>query len=397
MGQHAVSVLDPLGSARLNVTEIDVDAAFKSMQSGALLVDVREDIERVSGMPAGAMGLPRSSIELAIQRQVAALDQPLMLICASGQRSLLAARDLSNMGYQHVSSVQGGFAAWKARGLPVALQDAADAEYLDRYSRHIRLPDVGLMGQEKLARARVLLVGAGGLGSPVALYLAAAGVGTLRVLDDDRVERSNLQRQVIHADARIGMPKVESARMSLLALNPRIQVEAIQQRVDRSNVDTCLHDVDAVVDGADNFAARYVLSDACVRLGKPLVYGAVQRFDGQVSVFDAGRQRGVSPCYRCLFPHAPRAQDAPNCAEAGVLGVLPGLIGLIQATETLKLVLGLGDSLSGRLLHVDALSMRFRESRLRPDPECSVCGIGRNGSVESADDAASHYCSSESR
>ncbi len=392
-----MSARDPLGSARLNVTEIDVDAAFKSLQSGALLVDVREDIERASGMPAGALGLSRSSIELSIQGHVAAMDRPLMLICASGQRSLLAARDLLNMGYQHVNSVQGGFAEWKARGLPVVRQDAADAEYLDRYSRHIRLPDVGLLGQQKLARARVLLVGAGGLGSPVALYLAAAGVGSLRVLDDDRVERSNLQRQVIHADARIGMPKAESARMSLLALNPRIQVEAVQQRVDRSNVDTCLHEVDVVVDGADNFATRYVLSDACVRLGKPLVYGAVQRFDGHVSVFDAGRQRGVSPCYRCLFPSAPRAQDAPNCAEAGVLGVLPGLIGLIQATETLKLLLGLGDSLSGRLLHVDALSMRFRESRLRPDPECAMCGIDREGSVGRNDEVVTDHSSCQSR
>ena len=384
-----MSTFDALSVARQTVVEIDVAEAYVRQQRGAVLVDVREDIERQSGMPSDAIGLARSSIELSIGRHVESAQEPIMLICASGQRSLLAARDLQNMGYQSVQSVQGGFAAWKAKGLPVVQPVSADAEYLDRYSRHIRLPDVGLAGQAMLARARVLVVGAGGLGSPIALYLAAAGVGHLRILDDDRVERSNLQRQIIHADARVGMPKTESARMSLLALNPRIVVEAIQQRVDRANVETLVDGIDVIVDGADNFATRYVLSDASVRFAKPLIYGAVQRFDGQVSVFDAGRQRGRSPCYRCLFPQAPRPQDAPNCAEAGVLGVLPGLVGLIQASETIKLILGLGESLSGRLLHVDALTMRFRETRLRPDPDCVACGAGADEAGDSFGEGAS--------
>ena len=226
---------------------------------------------------------------------------------------------------------------------------------------------MGLEGQEKLERARVLMVGAGGLGSPAAYYLAAAGIGFIRVADDDVVDLSNLQRQVLHTQARIGMPKVESAALSLAALNPRVCIEPVQARVTADNVDA------VVIDGADNVPTRYLLSDACVRHGKPLVYGAVQRFAGQASVFDAGRRRGQSPCYRCLFPEPPAEGEAPNCAEAGVLGVLPGIIGLIQASEAIKLVLGLGESLSGRLLQFDALAMRFHETRLSPDPGCPVC------------------------
>jgi molybdopterin/thiamine biosynthesis adenylyltransferase len=233
---------------------------------------------------------------------------------------------------------------------------------------------VGIAGQEALAAARVVLVGAGGLGSPVAFYLAAAGVGHIRLIDDDVVDRSNLQRQILHTEARIGVAKVASAAETLGALNPRIHIEKVQERLLADNVDRLLADADVVVDGADNFPTRYLLSDACVRLHKPMVYGAVQRFEGQASVFDAGRRRGQSPCYRCLFPEPPGPGEAPNCAEAGVLGVLPGLIGLIQATEVLKLIMGLGQTLDGRLLHVDALSMRFREVRLSPDPDCPVCG-----------------------
>jgi sulfur-carrier protein adenylyltransferase/sulfurtransferase len=235
------------------------------------------------------------------------------------------------------------------------------------------LPQVGVEGQRKLEAACVLLVGAGGLGSPAAYYLAAAGVGTLRIADDDVVDRSNLQRQILHTEARIGIPKVESAAVALSALNPRTRIEAITERVSSDNVERLLDGVDVVVDGADNFPARYLLNDACVKLGKPLVYGAVHRFEGQVSVFDAGRHRGVAPCYRCLFPEPPPPEAAPNCAEAGVLGVLPGVIGLIQATEAIKLILGIGMPLSGRLLHFDALSMRFRETRLSADPQCVVC------------------------
>ncbi|OHE80155.1 MAG: molybdopterin biosynthesis protein MoeB, partial [Lysobacterales bacterium GWF1_69_6] len=304
-------------------------------------------------------------------------DAELLLICAAGVRSMMAARALQARGYRRLVSVAGGFDRWCAEGLPQMPGASEDADFLERYSRHLRLPQVGLEGQRRLAQSRVLMVGAGGLGSPAAYYLAAAGVGTIVLADDDVVDRSNLQRQILHTEARIGLPKVESARQSLAALNPRVDVQAVPVRVTADTVDALVSGVDLVLDGADNFPVRYLLSDACVQHGKPLVYGAVHRFEGQVSVFDAGRQRGEAPCYRCLFPEPPAPEDAPNCAEAGVLGVLPGVIGLLQATEALKLLLGLGHSLSGRLLHFDALAMRFRETRLRADPACPGCAPGR--------------------
>jgi len=280
-------------------------------------------------------------------------------------------------GYRNVASVVGGTVAWADAGLPMDAPQL-DEDFSERYSRHLRLPEVGLAGQKRLEAATVLVVGAGGLGSPAAYYLAAAGIGTLRIADDDVVDRSNLQRQILHTDARIGTPKVDSARVALSALNPRTRIETFAERVTSANVERLLDGVDVVVDGADNFAARYLLNDACVKLGKPLVYGAVHRFEGQVSVFDAGRHRGQSPCYRCLFPEPPPPEAAPNCAEAGVLGVVPGIVGLLQATEALKLLLGVGESLSGRLLHIDAMGLRFRETRLAPDPECPVCPPGRD-------------------
>jgi molybdopterin/thiamine biosynthesis adenylyltransferase len=299
-----------------------------------------------------------------------------MLICQLGGRSLKAAEALRAAGYAHVASVAGGTERWIAEGLPIARPEG-DHDFYERYSRHLRLPEVGEAGQRRLRAARVAMVGAGGLGSPAAYYLAAAGVGRLVLADDDVVDRSNLQRQILHADDRIGMAKVESARIALSALNPRVVVEPFAERVSAANVERLIADADVVIDGADNFAARYLLNDACVKLGKPLVYGAVHRFEGQVSVFDAGRRRGVAPCYRCLFPEPPPPEAAPNCAEAGVLGVLPGVIGLLQATEAIKLILGLGEPLCGRLLYFDALSMRFRETRLGPDPDCAVCTPGR--------------------
>src|SRR5690606_6070320 len=247
------------------------------------------------------------------------------------------------------------------------------ADFLERYSRHLRLPQVGMEGQRRLERSRVLLVGAGGLGSPAAFYLAAAGVGHLRLVDDDVVERSNLQRQILHTEASIGAPKVDSARERLAALNPRVQVDTVAERVTSANVDALLDGMD----GSDNFPLRYLLNDACVKLAKPLVYGAVQRFEGQVSVFDAGRQRGICPCYRCLFPEPPPPQFAPNCSDAGVLGLLPGIVGLLQANEVVKLLLDIGQPLAGRLLRFDALAMHFRETGLAPDPDCPLCAPGR--------------------
>ena len=350
--------------------------AHARQRAGALLVDVRAAHERALGMADHALGIVREDLQADSATYLPDLDAEILLICQRGARSLQVAEILIARGYRNLSSVEGGTDAWDAAGLPMQRADV-DADFSERYSRHLRLPDVGLQGQKTLEASRVLLVGAGGLGSPAAYYLAAAGIGMLRIADDDVVDRSNLQRQILHTDARIGTPKVESAAIALSALNPRTTVEAIRERITSDNVERLLDGIDVVVDGADNFPARYLLNDACVKLGKPLVYGAVHRFEGQASVFDAGRHRGVAPCYRCLFPEPPAPEFAPNCSEAGVLGVLPGVIGLLQATEAIKLLLGIGEPLRGRLLQFDALAMRFRETRLLPDPACPVCAPDR--------------------
>ena len=354
------------------IREIAPGEALRRLQAGAVLVDVRAGHERALGMAQGALGAVREELEAEPARFLPDTGAEVLLICQSGRRSMLAAQALHGQGYRNLASVAGGTGAWESAGLPM-LRPQLDPDFEDRYSRHLRLPEVGLEGQRRLAAARVLVIGAGGLGSPAAFYLAAAGVGTLRIADDDVVERSNLQRQILHTEAAIGSAKVASAAATLSALNPRMRVEAIAERVTSANVERLLDGVDVVLDGADNFPVRYLLNDACVKLGKPLVYGAVHRFEGQVSVFDAGRVRGVLPCYRCLFPQPPAAADAPNCSEAGVLGVLPGVVGMLQATEAIKLLLGIGEPLAGRLLHFDALAMRFRETRLNPDPDCAVC------------------------
>jgi molybdopterin/thiamine biosynthesis adenylyltransferase/rhodanese-related sulfurtransferase len=351
--------------------------ALARQQAGALLIDVRDAHERALGTAKDARGIARAELEADPAAHLPDRDAEVLLICQSGRRSQFAAEALRARGYRNVASVVGGTVAWADAGLPMDAPQL-DEDFSERYSRHLRLPEVGLAGQKRLEAATVLVVGAGGLGSPAAYYLAAAGIGTLRIADDDVVDRSNLQRQILHTDARIGTPKVDSARAALSALNPRTRIETVAERVNSANVERLLDGVDVVVDGADNFAARYLLNDACVKLGKPLVYGAVHRFEGQVSVFDAGRHRGQSPCYRCLFPEPPPPEAAPNCAEAGVLGVVPGIVGLLQATEALKLLLGVGESLSGRLLHIDAMGLRFRETRLAPDPDCPVCPPGRD-------------------
>lgn len=355
------------------VREIPPRAAHARLAQGAVLIDVREPHECALGMAQGARGIAKAGFDANPALDPAA---EILLICAKGGRSLDSVRKLEARGFVNVASVAGGTEAWRAAGLPMSDAGGADADFLDRYSRHLLLPQVGLDGQKRLEAARVLLVGAGGLGSPVAFYLAAAGVGNLVLADDDVVDRSNLQRQILHTQAAIGTPKVESAARTLAAMNPRITVEAVRQRVTSAGIDALIASADVVIDGADNFPLRYLLNDACIKHAKPLVYGAVHRFEGQVSVFDAGRRRGEKPCYRCLFPEPPRPQDAPNCAEAGVLGVLPGVIGLLQANEAIKLLLGLGESLAGRLLGFDALAARFREIRLGPDPACAVCAPG---------------------
>lgn len=350
--------------------------ALRRHRDGALLIDVREPHERATGFATGAVGIARAELEADPYAVASDAHAQVLLICQSGARSMKAALALQAVGYTRLASVEGGTTRWITEGLPVTRPDV-DADFYERYSRHLRLPEVGEAGQRRLETARVAMVGAGGLGSPAAYYLVAAGIGTLVLADDDVVDRSNLQRQILHTDARIGLPKVESARVALSALNPRVRIESFAERITTINVERLIADADVVIDGADNFPVRYLLNDACVKLAKPLVYGAVHRFEGQVGVFDAGRRRGEAPCYRCLFPEPPPAEAAPNCAEAGVLGVLPGVIGLLQATEAIKLILGLGTSLTGRLLHFDALALRFRETRLRPDQDCAVCAPGR--------------------
>ena len=348
--------------------EISASAAAASVAAGAVLLDIRSAAERAGGMAQGAQGVDIDALDAWLARAPRA--PPLLLICAVGQRSLRAAQALRARGIA-AQSVSGGLQAWIAAGLPMAGDDL-DADARERYARQLRLPEVGVRGQARLARARVAVVGAGGLGSPAALYLAAAGVGTLSLIDDDVVERSNLQRQVLHSDARVGTLKVASAAAALHALNPRTHIETHAVRLNADNAAQLLVGHDLLIDGADNFAARYAVGSASLRLGLPMIYGAVERYSGQVSVFDP--RRADSPCYRCLFPYPPAAGEAPSCAEAGVLGVLPGVIGLLQATEALKLLLDLGAPLIGRLLLFDALAMRFRELALPRDAHCPGCG-----------------------
>lgn len=362
-----------------NLLEITPAQALADQRDGALLVDVRGLDERRHGQAAGVQAIGLDALLEAPSAHLPDPVRPLRLLCASGMRSLRAAQALQLAGYADVASVAGGTRAWLAAGLPVEQPPVPPEErdFLERYSRHFRLPQVGEAGQRRLQASRVLLIGAGGLGSPVALYLAAAGVGQMRLVDDDVVDRSNLQRQVLHTEASVGQPKVDSARQRLLALNPQLQLETVQARATSGNIDALMAGVDVVVDGSDNFPLRYLLNDACIKHARPLVYAAIERFAGQVSVFDAGRQRGVAPCYRCLFPEPPLGDEAPNCADAGVLGVLPGIAGLLQATEVLKLLLGIGEPLTGRLLRFDALGMRFAQSVVRPDTACAVCAPQR--------------------
>lgn len=342
--------------------------ARERLTTGELMIDVREPGELAQGIPAGARAMSRNELELQIE-ELASPEAPVMLICASGPRSLLAADALQRLGYSRVAVIEGGVERWKREGLPCTRPECVDADSAERYARQMNLPELGIEGQAQLADARVLLVGAGGLGSPAALYLAAAGVGTLGLVDDDRVERSNLHRQVLHRDDRIGTPKTDSARATLEALNPKIEVRTHQVRLNSHNVEEIFSDYRIIVDGSDNFPTRYLVNDACIRLGLANVYGAVQRFEGQVSVFAPGGR----PCYRCLFTEPPGPDMAPSCSEAGVLGVVPGIIGLLQALEVIKLATGVGEPLTGRLLLFDARTTRMRELALGPDPACRYC------------------------
>lgn len=334
-----------------------------------ILVDVREVSEYEQGSIPGARLLPRGVLERDIAGVFGDIGTQLVLYCEAGHRSILAAAALQDMGYTDVASMSGGFNQWKNEGHPWGDPRGLTTEQRTRYARHVRLPEVGEEGQLRLLDARVVLVGAGGLGSPAALYLAAAGVGTIGVVDDDLVDATNLQRQVIHNVDRIGMPKVDSARESLLALNPDVKVETYRERLSAANALATLGGYDVIVDGGDNFPTRYLINDASLHLRVPVVHGSIFRFEGQVSVFKPYE----GPCYRCLHPLPPPPELAPSCAEAGVLGVLPGVVGSIQAMEALKLVLDIGDTLTGRLMVYDALEQDFMTVSVKRDPKCPAC------------------------
>ncbi len=340
--------------------------------SPPFLLDVREKDEVDQGHLPGAVHLPRGFLELRIEGIVPDKSTPVVAYCAAGNRSLLAAEGLQRLGYDNVVSMAGGFTRWREENNPVVKPRVLSEADRRRYSRHLMIPEVGEAGQIKLLESRVLLVGAGGLGSPAGYYLAAAGVGTLGIIDFDVVDESNLQRQILHAADRVGTPKTESARRTLSALNPAIKIVPVEARLSSANVESIFQDYDIIVDGSDNFPTRYLVNDACVLMKKPNVHGSVYRFEGQVTVFHPPH----GPCYRCLYPEPPPAELAPSCADAGVLGVLPGVVGLLEAVETVKLILGAGDSLVGRLLHYDALKAEFRMLKLRRDPACRYCGDG---------------------
>jgi molybdopterin/thiamine biosynthesis adenylyltransferase/rhodanese-related sulfurtransferase len=340
--------------------------------AGPVLIDVREKEEWLEGFIPGAHWIPRGFLELRIEDQIPEKSSAVVLYCAGGTRSALAARSLAELGYSNVASLAGGFAAWKRAGLAFDRPYVMTPDQTLRYARHTMLPEVGEAGQVALLKAKVLFLGAGGLGSPAAYYLAAAGVGTMGIIDDDVVDASNLQRQILHATDRIGIPKVESAARTLTGLNPDIKVVPYKARLTSENVMEILRDYDVIVDGVDNFPTRYLLNDASLKLGKPVVHASIYRFEGQLTTFVPYQ----GPCYRCLYPAPPPPDMAPSCQEAGVLGVLPGVVGVLQATEAVKLLLGIGKPLVGRLLMFDALATKFRELKLRRDPQCPTCGEG---------------------
>ncbi len=365
-----------LAELRAEIPEVTPAEALALQQQGAALIDVRDQDEIMQGSPAGAHRLGRSYLELRIEDAVPDTDRTLLILCAGGVRSLFAAESLKRLGYRDVRSIKGGFNRWKNEGHPFEIPRFLKPQDRERYARHLLMPDVGEEGQLKLLDSKVLLIGAGGLGSPAAYYLAAAGVGTLGLVDHDVVDRSNLQRQILHTEERVGMPKVESAKIALQALNPGIEVIGYQTHLDSSNVEDIFSGYDVIVDGTDNLATRYLINDACVKLGLPNVHAAVYRFEGQITVFWPAYEKAQGGCYRCMFPEPPPPELAPSCAEAGVLGVMPGVLGLLQAVEVIKILLGIGEPLVGRQLHYDALSSQFTLLKTRANPQCRYCREG---------------------
>ncbi len=363
-----------LAATRTKIREVDPATASGALDAGAVLLDVREPDEISQGAVPGSVHIVRGNLEALVESALTDKSTPIVVMCAGGTRSAFAAMTLQELGYADVVSMDGGFNRWKDEGRPWEIPALLSADQRNRYSRHLLLPEVGDDGQKRLLGSRVLLLGAGGLGSPAALYLAAAGVGTLGIIDMDSVDESNLQRQILHNRDRVGERKVESARKTLTALNPDVEIVTFDTRLSAGNVEAILDGFDVVVDGADNFVSRYLLNDASVKLGIPVVHGSIFRFEGQVTVFDPRR----GPTYRDFLPQPPPPELAPSCSEAGVLGVLPGVIGSLQALEAIKLLLGIGDPLIGRLLAFDALELTFREYKLKPDPANEVTWANRD-------------------
>ncbi|HUS64529.1 MAG TPA: molybdopterin-synthase adenylyltransferase MoeB [Kofleriaceae bacterium] len=365
---------DWIGRITKEIPEIDVPTLSAQLASPdrPAVIDVREPEEYAQGFIPGARWIVRGRLEQRIEDAVPDRDNPVVLYCASGPRSIMGARSLIELGYKKVTSLAGGFGAWKRAGNAFDMPVTLTSEQQQRYSRHTMLPEVGEAGQVKLLKSKILCLGAGGLGSPSSMYLAAAGVGTLGMVDDDVVDASNLQRQILHSTDRVGVPKVESAAKTLSGLNPDVKVVQHRTRLDSSNALEIMAGYDVIVDGADNFQARYLVNDAALKLGIPVVHASIFRFEGQMTVFPGEG----GPCYRCLYPSPPPPEEAPSCAEAGVLGVLPGVMGVLQATEAVKILLGKGTTLAGRLLVYDALKTKFRELKLRRDEACPTCGTG---------------------
>ncbi len=361
-----------LSQTKARIREISTEEAEAArIADGAVVLDVREPDEYEQGAIPGSVHIARGHLESQVEGRLLDKGAPVIIFCAGGTRSAFAAETLGQLGYGDVVSVAGGFNRWKDEGRDWKVPSVLSPEQRNRYQRHLLLPEVGVEGQQRLLGARVLLLGAGGLGSPAALYLAAAGVGTIGIIDMDVVDESNLQRQILHNMDRIGERKVDSAKKTLTAINPDVDVVTYDMRLDADNVVELLSQFDVVVDGADNFPSRYLLNDASLKTNTPVVHGSIFRFEGQATVF----KPFDGPCYRCMIPEPPPAELAPSCAEAGVLGVLPGIIGSIQALEAIKLILGVGDDLSGRLLAYDSLEQSFRTFKVNRDPECPACSL----------------------
>jgi molybdopterin/thiamine biosynthesis adenylyltransferase/rhodanese-related sulfurtransferase len=361
-----------LNQAKREIKEVSVQEVHKKLNpaNGFTLLDVREGDEWEQGHLDKAIFLPRGFLEVKADRTLPDKSQPIVVYCAGGVRSALAAKTLQDLGYSDVYSMSGGFNEWKNNGMPFVTPEKIGKDQMARYSRHLRIPEVGEEGQLKLLKSKVLLVGAGGLGSPAGVYLAASGVGTIGLVDYDIVDESNLQRQILHWTSSVGMPKVDSARRTLFEVNPDVKVHTYPVHLDASNIVDIFKDYDVIVSGSDNFTTAYMVNDAAVMLKKPVVYGSILRFEGQASTFIPYE----GPCFRCLYPTATPPDLAPSCDEAGVLGVLPGVVGLVQATEVVKLLLNIGKPLSGRLLYYDALEMTFRNLKIHRDPACTACG-----------------------